>query len=128
MQKYTQSETIAIMCMVHIPISSICALDISNVKLSFGHNFVQRYGYTHIKSGNNIFDLTKAVAFFHEEDAHTYLNTYISRRCPTAFVAPIRTEKDMTPYVDAVDILKAGYGRYIEDMLDALPMPSQELH
>jgi hypothetical protein len=34
----------------------------------------------------------------------------------------------MTPYVDAVDILKAGYGRYIEDMLDALPMPSQELH
>ena len=79
-------------------------------------------------SGNNIFDLTKAVAFFHEEDAHTYLNTYISRRCPTAFVAPIRTEKDMTPYVDAVDILKAGYGRYIEDMLDSLPMPSQELH
>jgi len=79
-------------------------------------------------SGNNIFDLTKAVAFFHEYDAHTYLRTYISRRCPNAFVAPIETSKNDIPYVDAIEILKAGYGSHVEDMIDALPMPSQELH
>lgn len=79
-------------------------------------------------SANNIFDLTKAVAFFHEDDAKKYLNTYIARRCPDAFVASIETNKNETPYVDAVDILKAGYGSYIEDMVDALPMLSQELH
>ena len=79
-------------------------------------------------SGNNIFDLTKAVAFFHKEDAHSYLNQYISRRCPEAFVVPIETAKDTTPYVDAVDILKAGYGRYIIHMIDAIPMVSQEIH
>ena len=79
-------------------------------------------------SGNNIFDLTKAVAFFHKEDAQSYLHQYIYRRCPDAFIASIKTEKNTTPYVDAIDILKSGYGQYIPDMLDALPMPSQELH
>lgn len=79
-------------------------------------------------SGNNIFDLTKAVGFFNETDANKYLNTYILRRCPDAFVASIETKEEDSPYVDTIDLVKAGYGKHVEDMVDALPMPSQELH
>lgn len=79
-------------------------------------------------SGNNVFDLTKAVAFFHEEDARSYYKSYLRGRYPDAFIAEVETSKNDTPYVDTIEILKAGYGSYIGDMIDALPMPSQELH
>lgn len=79
-------------------------------------------------SSNNIFDLTKAVAFFQKEDASRYLSTYISRRCPQAFIAPVETNDKESSYVDVIDLLKSGYGTYLEDMIDAIPMPSQATH
>lgn len=79
-------------------------------------------------SSNNIFDLTKAVAFFEKEDAQGYLNTYISRRYPSAFIAPVETYEEESNYVDVVDMVKSGYGEYLEDMIDAIPMPSQATH
>lgn len=78
-------------------------------------------------SGNNIFDLTKAAAFYSEKDADDYMRAYIKRPSSGAFVAEVKSEsKD--PYVDVVDIIKSGYGEYVEDMIDAMPMLSQHVH
>lgn len=78
-------------------------------------------------SGNNIFDLTKAAAFFTERDADEYMRAYIKRPSSGAFVANIESDSK-EPYVDVVDIVKSGYGEYVEDMIDAMPMPNQYFH
>lgn len=78
-------------------------------------------------SNNNIFDLTKAAAFLSEKDAKDYMHAYIKRPYSDAFIADVESSsKD--PYVDVVDIIKSGYGEYVEDMIDAMPMPSQYYH
>ena len=78
-------------------------------------------------SGNNIFDLTKAAAFFTEKDADEYMRAYIKRPTSGSFVAKVSSDsKD--PYVDVVDLIKSGYGEYVEDMIDAMPMLSQNIH
>jgi len=78
-------------------------------------------------SGNNIFDLTKAAAFLSEKDANEYMHAYIKRLGSDAFVADVESDsKD--PYVDVVDIIKSGYGEYVEDMIDAMPMLTQLYH
>jgi hypothetical protein len=78
-------------------------------------------------SGNNIFDLTKAAAFFTERDADDYMRAYIKRPSSRAFVAKIESDSK-EPYVDVVDLIKSGYGEYVEDMVDAIPMLSQDVH
>lgn len=78
-------------------------------------------------SNNNIFDLTKAAAFRSENDAKDYMDAYIKRPHSNAFIADVESDsKD--PYVDVIDIIKSGYGEYVEDMIDAMPMPNQFYH
>ena len=79
-------------------------------------------------SSNNVFDITKAAAFFDEEEAKQYLRQYIGRRFPKAFIAKINVPTDFNPYVDVVDIVKSGYGQYALDMIDAMPMDNQNIH
>jgi len=79
-------------------------------------------------SSNNVFEITKAVAFFTKEDAEEYINIYIKRRCPYAFVGEIESSDDESNYVDIVDIVKAGYGDHAWDMIDYLPLISDSLH
>lgn len=79
-------------------------------------------------SSNNIFDITKAVGFFTEQDALEYRKLYIGKRFPDSFVVGIDDADNSTPYVDVIDIVKSGYGQYAWDMIDALPTPSQLLH
>lgn len=78
-------------------------------------------------SGNNIFDLTKAAAFYDKKDATEYMYAYIKRPPSQAFVAEIEAQ-DKGPYVDVVDIVKAGYGEHVWDMIDAMPMLNQNIH
>tara|TARA_B110000259_G_scaffold164981_1_gene191468 strand:+ start:3036 stop:3398 length:363 start_codon:yes stop_codon:yes gene_type:complete len=78
-------------------------------------------------SNNNILDITKAITFHNKEDAYRYLYMYIQRKYPDAFVGPIEDESD-TAYVDTIAIVKAGYGEYAWDMIDALPMQSELVH
>lgn len=78
-------------------------------------------------SGNNIFDLTKAAAFFTERDADDYMKAYIKRPYSGAFVAVVESDSK-EPYVDVIDLIKSGYGKYVEDMVDAIPMPNQLFH
>ena len=78
-------------------------------------------------SGNNIFDLTKAAAFFSERDADEYMRAYIKRPSSGAFIAKIKSDSK-EPYVDVIDLEKSGYGEYVQDMIDAIPMLSQHIH
>lgn len=79
-------------------------------------------------SSDNIFDLTKAAAFPNKDDAERYMNTYILRRSPKAFVAEVNAADKNSPFVDLVDIIKSGYGDYTGDMIDAIPMTNQLYH
>ena len=78
-------------------------------------------------STNNLMDITKAVAFFHKEDALQYMQKYITPKYPQSFIADIEDNTTST-YVDIIAIVKAGYGQYAWDMIDAMPMPSQMDH
>lgn len=78
-------------------------------------------------SNNNIFDLTKAAAFFSERDADEYMRAYIKRQSSKAFVAKVESNSK-EPYVDVIDLIKSGYGEYVWDMIDAMPMNNQNIH
>ena len=79
-------------------------------------------------STNNVFDITKAVGFSTEKDANDYMRIHIHKSFPESFVVGVKDNDLKTPYVDVIDIVKAGYGQYAWDMIDALPMPSQMDH
>lgn len=78
-------------------------------------------------SSHNIFDITKAVSFKTKTEALHYLQTYIRHGCPKAFVAAIDAS-DNNEFVDVIDIVKAGYGEYATDMIDAIPMHNKQIH
>lgn len=79
-------------------------------------------------SSHNIYDIVKAVGFFTEQDALEYRKLYIGKRFPESFVAEIYDDKNDTPYVDVIDIVRSGYGEYAWGMIDALPMPTDVFH
>jgi|TARA_B110000967_G_scaffold175679_1_gene188598 hypothetical protein len=78
-------------------------------------------------SENNMLDATKAVGFWDEREAKNYIRAYLRKRCPEAYVVPIKDDT-FGPYVDTVSIVKAGYGEHVWEMIDALPMISQLDH
>lgn len=78
-------------------------------------------------SSHNVFDITKAASFNSKTEALDYLHTYIKRGCPRAFVARIDAPSSHD-FVDVVDIIKAGYGEYTREMVDAIPMNNREIH
>lgn len=78
-------------------------------------------------SSHNVFDITKAVSFNSKTEASEYLSTYIRRGCPNAFVAAIDVP-ETEEFVDVIDIIKSGYGKYTSEMVDALPMINKSIH
>lgn len=78
-------------------------------------------------NNNNALDIIKAVGFFTKDDAERYLHIYIKNRCNAAFVAEVKDDS-VGPYVDVVSIVKAGYGEFAWDMIDALPSYSEMEH
>jgi hypothetical protein len=76
-------------------------------------------------SGHNIFEITRAVSWDSYNVAYTYMHTYCKEELPDCFVAEIESNNT---YVDIGDICKAGFGDYGTEMIDALPMPSLEVH
>lgn len=79
-------------------------------------------------SNHNVFDITKAVSFATKTEAQDYLRAYIRKGSPNAFVAPIETASNFEEFVDVVDIIKSGYGEYAKEMIDAMPMQSNQIH
>ena len=79
-------------------------------------------------SSHNIFEITKAVGFDSFYEAQDYLDTYISKGMPNAFIAPIETGPQKHHFVDIIDIVRAGYGEYAKDMIDSIPMHNTTIH
>lgn len=79
-------------------------------------------------SSNNILEITKAVGFSKRVDAEKYIKTYLTYFAKGAFVACVEDCSDDSPYVDIIDIVRAGYGEFAWDMIDAMPMHSESLH
>ena len=79
-------------------------------------------------SSNNIFEITKAVSFKTEEEAEKYATKYIRHGCPKAFVVGVEDNNPKSQFVDIVDIVKAGYGNFAWEMIEALPMYSDQIH
>lgn len=76
-------------------------------------------------SRNNVFEITKAVCWKTEREAMRYLSTYIKEGFPKAFVVSIDTDKE---YVDVVQLIKSGYNRFTQEMMDAMPMDNTSIH
>lgn len=79
-------------------------------------------------SKQNVFEITKAVSFATERDAKTYLAKYLKSTCPESFVVPIDSRDAKVEYVDVIDIVRAGYGKYALGMIDAMPMHNTSIH
>jgi hypothetical protein len=79
-------------------------------------------------SNMNIFEITKAASFPVKNEANTYLNKYLKSSYPKAFIAPVESKDSKTEFVDVIDIIKAGYGKYAEGMVEAIPMGNRSIH
>lgn len=79
-------------------------------------------------SKQNSFEITKAASFPDKKEAAGYLNRYLKIYCPNAFIAPIEARDSKADFVDVIDIVKSGYGKYAEDMIDAIPMDNRSIH
>lgn len=76
-------------------------------------------------SKNNFFEITKAVSWETIHEAQKYQETFMRKGFPDSFIAEIDVD---TTYVDVVDLVKAGYGEYAFEMIDAIPMPNTNVH
>jgi hypothetical protein len=76
-------------------------------------------------SRQNLFEITKAASWSTKEEASAYLSRYLRSGCPKAFVAQIDSKQD---FVDVIQIVKSGYGKYAEEMVDAIPMDNRSVH
>ena len=75
-------------------------------------------------SKDNVFSCSKAYSFDNKSEAEMFAETTL-RRWPLAQVAAVKSDEK---YVDVVDLLKAGYGKYTHDMVDHIPMASDTIH
>lgn len=75
-------------------------------------------------SRDNVFNCSKAYSFENKEDAIIFTETTL-RRWPKAQVKLVLSEEK---YVDIVDLIKCGLADYTHDMIDCLPMPSEQIH
>lgn len=85
----------------------------------------ERKGIGMLFSTHNLFEMRKAASWGDREEAEAYMYSYIKRWCPQAFVGRIESEDT---YVDVIDIVKAGFGDFAADLIDTIPMPSDEIH
>jgi hypothetical protein len=79
-------------------------------------------------SKQNLFEITKAASWSTKDEASAYLNRYLRYDCPKAFVAEINFVNSKQDFVDVIQIVKSGYGRYAEEMIDAIPMDNRTVH
>lgn len=79
-------------------------------------------------SKQNIFEITKAASFPDKKEATGYLNRYLKIGFPSAFVAAVETRDSKDDFVDVIDIVKSGHGKYAEGMIAAIPMGNTSIH
>lgn len=79
-------------------------------------------------SKENMFEITKAASFPTKHEANTYLEKYLRSGWPKSFIAPVESKDSKSDFVDVIDIIKAGYGKYAEGMVEAMPMDNRSIH
>ena len=84
--------------------------------------FLGNYSGIAIFSKNDVLESTKAYGFLNKKEATRFVKEYLPALKNTVEYIEIPTEGMM--YVDIVDIIKAGYPHYAEDMF--LNMPTQQ--
>ena len=78
-----------------------------------------------IFSENDMFGLSRAFAFDNKREAFVYMQTFLLQDYPYCRVVEIEGEGQ---YVDVIDLIKAGYSRYTDGMMDSLPMLNETIH
>lgn len=90
--------------------------------LGFFLGAFQKYG---VFAKTDVFGLHKAFSFDTEEKANEFINEYLGRDRGDWLVVTIETNDK---YIDIIDLLKSGYGKYTHQMIDAIPMINHQLH
>lgn len=81
-------------------------------------------GYA-IFSKNDPVGAYKAYGFKDETEANLYFDANLAKSKKGTFFVNIETPTD---YVSCVDIIKAGYGVYAQDMINHMYMPSESIN
>ena len=79
----------------------------------------------HMFAKGNIFTVIKAPSFDTEEKAMTYI-AYISKL--GGFDLGVISLDTNQKYVNITEVIKQGYGDYTHDLINFLPMLSEEIH
>lgn len=74
---------------------------------------------------NEMFGIYKATSFDNEEDAKIYIDEFLSKGFDKLRILPIESKEK---YICASKIIKAGYEKYTHDMMDNMPMLSEDIH
>lgn len=90
--------------------------------LGFFLGAYQKFG---VFAKTDVFGIHKAYSFKTEKEANSFLNKSLGKDRGDWLVVGINTDEK---YIDVVHLLKSGYGRYTHNMIDSLPMYSQEIH
>lgn len=74
---------------------------------------------------NNIFPITKAPSFETLKEAEFYISSHLNTDEKEYGVIEVNA-KDR--YISIVEIIKQGYSEYTHEMIDFIPMLSEEIH
>lgn len=95
---------------------------IAEEDLGFFLGAFQKFG---IFAKNDVFGLSKAIAFDSEKEAQEYINEHLGKDRGDWKIISVNTDDK---YIDVVDLLKLGHGKYTHKMIDSLPMISTQTH
>lgn len=84
--------------------------------------FLGHYEEAAIFSKNTLFISTKAYGFDNQKDAEKYVTQFMPEIKNTVDYIEIPCD-NTNPYVDIVDIIKAGHGDSVPEMFANLPTP-----
>jgi hypothetical protein len=87
--------------------------------------FLGTYREVSLFAKGNIFSIAKAPSFRSEDEAMSYIEHVLSHDKGGYGVIAINSNE---LYIGVIDIIKAGYGEYTHDLIDALPMISRSIH
>jgi hypothetical protein len=76
-------------------------------------------------AANEGLDIVKAYTFETETDVHKFVETNTGLKEDEYFIAPIETKEK---YVTIIELIKAGYGEHIHNMINNLQMLSYSEH
>lgn len=71
---------------------------------------------------------TKAVSFESEKEAKNFVSTYMSTVRDEVEYIGIPASSVYIPYVDVVDIIKAGYSEQAKEMFESMPPINYTIH